>query len=133
LQDQINKCTVKSPMDGIMLTKYREQGEVVVPGQVLFKMAHMDELILRAYVTGRQLSQVKVGAKVRVRFDVSDGMGEIEGKVNWISPQAEFTPKIIQTKEVRVSLVYAIKVAVPNDGRLKIGMPGELFFNNSGE
>jgi HlyD family secretion protein len=128
VEDQINKCTVRSPMDGIMLTKYREQGEVVVPGQVLFKMAHLDDLILRAYVTGSQLSQVKVGAKVRVRFDVSDGMQEIEGTVNWISPQAEFTPKIIQTKEERVSLVYAIKVAVPNDGRLKIGMPGELLF-----
>lgn len=128
VEDQIRKCTVRSPLQGIMLTKFREKGEVVAPGQALFKMAHMEELILRAYVTGNQLSKVKAGAKVRVRFDVSEGLEEIEGSVRWISPQAEFTPKIIQTKEERVSLVYAIKVAVPNDGRLKIGMPGELYF-----
>lgn len=128
VEDQLGKCTVKSPLDGIILTKYREQGEVTAPGQVLFKMAHMDELILRAYLMGNQLSRVTVGAKVRVRFDVSEGMEEIEGTVSWISPQAEFTPKIIQTREERVSLVYAIQVLVPNDGRLKIGMPGELLF-----
>ena len=115
-------------MDGILLTKYKEEGEVASPGQPLYKMANMDELNLRAYVTGNQLSDVKTGDTVKIRFDISDGMEETTGVIGWISPQAEFTPKIIQTKEERVSLVYAIKVVVPNDGRLKIGMPGEVVF-----
>ena len=87
-----------------------------------------EELILRAYITGNQLSEVVVGNKVKVMFDKGDGIEETEGVVTWISSSAEFTPKIIQTKEERVNLVYAIKVVVPNDGRLKIGMPGEVFF-----
>ena len=85
----------------------------------------MDELILRAYISGNQLSEVETGKSVKVRFDVPGGVEETSGTVSWISPSAEFTPKIIQTKEERVNLVYAIKVTVPNDGRLKIGMPGE--------
>ncbi|MCK5135063.1 MAG: efflux RND transporter periplasmic adaptor subunit [Bacteroidales bacterium] len=128
VEDQIWKCAVRSPMDGILLTKYKEEGEVASPGQPLYKMANMDELNLRAYVTGNQLSDVKTGDTVKIRFDISDGMEETTGVIGWISPQAEFTPKIIQTKEERVSLVYAIKVVVPNDGRLKIGMPGEVVF-----
>jgi len=88
----------------------------------------MDELILRAYISGRQLSLVKPGASVEVQFDAPEGMAKTSGIVSWISPSAEFTPKIIQTKEERVNLVYAIKVLVPNDGSLKIGMPGEIIF-----
>jgi len=126
--DQIRRCTVRSPMDGILLTKYKEKGEVASPGQPLYKMANMNELILRAYVTGNQLSRIKTGETVKVRYDTPDGMGLITGVVNWVSSQAEFTPKIIQTKEERVSLVYAIKVVVPNEGQLKIGMPGEVVF-----
>ena len=111
-----------------MLTKYKEQGEMAAPGQPLYKMANMDELILRAYISGKQLSSVKTGARVKVQFDVQEGLEETSGIVSWISPSAEFTPKIIQTREERVNLVYAIKVLVPNDGSLKIGMPGELIF-----
>jgi HlyD family secretion protein len=88
----------------------------------------MGELILRAYVSGNQLSSVKTGGAVRVRFDKEQEMVEIGGVVSWVSPRAEFTPKIIQTREERVNLVYAIKVQVPNDGSLKIGMPGEVIF-----
>lgn len=128
VEEQIRKCAVRNPMDGVMLSKYREYGELAVPGQPLYKMAHMDELILRAYISGNQLTSAKTGAFVHVRFDVPDGVEETTGVISWVSPQAEFTPKIIQTKEERVNLVYAIKVLVPNDGRLKIGMPGEVVF-----
>jgi len=127
-EDQIRKCTVRNPEDGILLTKYKEKGEITVPGQPLYKMANMDLLILRAYVTGDQLSQIETGQEVTVRYDVPDGLEEISGQITWISPQAEFTPKIIQTREERVNLVYAIKVLVTNDGSLKIGMPGEVVF-----
>ncbi len=128
VEDQIWKCAVRSPMNGIILAKYKEEGEIVAPGQSLCKMANMDHLILRAYVSGEQLSEIETGQSVKVRFDVPGGMEETTGVVNWISSQAEFTPKIIQTKEERVNLVYALKVEVPNDGKLKIGMPGELLF-----
>lgn len=128
LEDQLYKCAVRNPMDGTLLTKYREKGEMAAPGQPLFKMARMDMLILRAYVSGNQLSSLKLGQEVEVHYDVPDGMAELKGVVSWISPSAEFTPKIIQTREERINLVYAIKVMVPNDGSLKIGMPGELHF-----
>jgi HlyD family secretion protein len=128
VEDQLNKCTVRNPIDGTLLSKYREEGEMAAPGQPLYKMARLDELILRAYVTGSQLASVKIGEKVKVRYDTADGLGELSGLISWISSSAEFTPKIIQTREERVNLVYAIKVIVPNDGSLKIGMPGEVFF-----
>jgi HlyD family secretion protein len=126
--DQIRKCTVRNPMDGVLLTKYKEAGEIAVPGQPLFKMANLDELILRAYISGNQLSAVMTGGTVMVRFDAPEGIQETSGVVSWVSPQAEFTPKIIQTREERVNMVYAIQVVVPNNGRLKIGMPGEVVF-----
>ncbi len=128
VEDQILKCAIRNPINGILLTKYKEEGEIAAPGQPLYKVANLDELILRAYVSGNQLSSVIVGKEVRVRFDVQEGMEEITGMVSWISPRAEFTPKIIQTREERVNLVYAIKVMVSNDGSLKIGMPGEVIF-----
>jgi HlyD family secretion protein len=128
VEDQIARCAVRNPIDGTLLTKYREQGEMAAPGQALYKMANMDELILRAYVSGDQLSSVKLGEEVRVRYDVEGGLGETSGVVSWISSSAEFTPKIIQTREERVNLVYAIKIRVSNDGSLKIGMPGEVVF-----
>lgn len=127
-EDQLTRCTVRNPIDGTLLTKYREQGEMAAQGQALYKMANMNELILRAYVSGNQLSSVKLGQEVRVRFDAADGLGETSGVVSWISSGAEFTPKIIQTREERVNLVYAIKIRVFNDGSLKIGMPGEVVF-----
>ncbi len=128
VEDQLGKCAIRNPIDGILLTKYKEQGEMAAPGQPLYKMADTGELILRAYVSGKQLSSVKVCEGARVRFDGAEGIEECTGVVSWISPRAEFTPKIIQTREERVNLVYAIKVVVPNDGKLKIGMPGEILF-----
>lgn len=128
VEDQISKCAVRNPIEGVLLTKYKEEGEITVPGHSLYKLANMDELYLRAYVSGDQLSMIKTGQSVKVKFDSQGGMEELTGEVNWISPQAEFTPKIIQTKEERINLVYAIKVLVVNDGRLKIGMPGEVYF-----
>ena len=128
VENQINKCAVSNPINGILLSKYKEQGEMAAPGQPLFKMANMEELILRAYVSGDQLSLIKTGGSVTVSFDKEQDLQQTSGVVSWISPRAEFTPKIIQTREERVNLVYAIKVVVPNDGSLKIGMPGEVKF-----
>jgi HlyD family secretion protein len=128
VEDQILNCSIRNPIKGILLTKYKEQGEMTAPGQPLYKMANMDKLILRAYVSGNQLSEVVVGHSATVLYDVEGGLEETSGHISWVSPRAEFTPKIIQTKEERVNLVYAIKVVVPNDGKLKIGMPGEVVF-----
>jgi len=128
VEDQIARSLIGNPIEGILLTKYKEEGEMAAPGQALFKMADMGELILRAYVSGNQLSSVETGGSVTVRFDGEQGLEEVTGMVSWVSPRAEFTPKIIQTKEERINLVYAIKVLVPNDGSLKIGMPGEVVF-----
>jgi HlyD family secretion protein len=128
VEDQLIKCAIKNPIDGTLLIKYKEQGEIAGPGQPLYKMANMNELILRAYVSGEQLSSVRVGGTVRVKYDSSGALQETTGVLSWVSPRAEFTPKIIQTREERVNLVYAIKVVVPNDGSLKIGMPGEVMF-----
>lgn len=127
VEDQLMKCLVRNPSTGTILSKYKEAGEVTVPGQALYKLANLDELILRVYVTGNQLSEIILGKEVTVQYDSPEGVERVSGRVAWISSQAEFTPKIIQTREERVSLVYAVKIRVPNDGALKIGMPGELF------
>jgi HlyD family secretion protein len=128
LNDKINTSIVKAPMPGIILEKYAETGEIAAPGKSLYKMANMDTLILRVYISETQLTQVKTGKQVTVLIDVKDGMKELSGTIDWISAEAEFTPKIIQTREERVKLVYAAKVRVPNDGSLKLGMPGEIKF-----
>ncbi|MCF8225918.1 MAG: HlyD family efflux transporter periplasmic adaptor subunit [Bacteroidales bacterium] len=127
VNDQIERSIINNPISGIVLQKYKEEGEIVMPGQSLYKIADLDTLILRAYISGRQLSDIKIGQDVRVYYDKGDTLKELTGKVIWISSEAEFTPKIIQTREERVNLVYAIKIEVSNDqGELKIGMPGEL-------
>jgi HlyD family secretion protein len=129
LIDQIERCTVKSPATGTILETYAEQGELTAPGKPLFKMANLDELTLKVYVSGAQLPNVKIGQIIDVLVDKSEKENQtLSGKINWISSEAEFTPKIIQTKEERVKLVYAVKVSVKNDGTLKIGMPGEVKF-----
>ena len=128
LNDQIKKAVVRSPISGTILEKYVQTGELATPGKPLYKMASLDTLTLRMYVSGKQLSQVKIGAPVKVMIDSEGGIKELSGKVEWVSPEAEFTPKIIQTREERVKLVYAVKVRVPNDGSLKLGMPGEVKF-----
>lgn len=125
--DLLNRCKIISPADGTILETYIEQGELAAPGKPLFKMANLDELTLKVYVSGAQLPQLKIGQEVEVLVDKNETENQsFSGKITWISPEAEFTPKIIQTKEERVKLVYAVKIAVKNDGTLKIGMPGEV-------
>lgn len=128
VDDQIQRASILNPVEGVVLQKYKQAGEIMAPGQPIYKIASLDTLILRAYISGSQLSAVTIGQQVRVRYDTSDTVSEIKGTVSWIASQAEFTPKIIQTREERVNLVYAIKVRVANDGSLKIGMPGEVKF-----
>ncbi len=125
--DQLERCSVISPVTGTVLETYIEQGELATPGKPLCKIAGLDELSLKIYVSGAQLPHVEIGQQVQVMVDESKTTNQsLTGTVTWISPEAEFTPKIIQTKEERVKLVYAVKVAVKNDGTLKIGMPGEV-------
>lgn len=130
INDQIKKSYIKSPINGIVLEKYIEESEVAVPGKNLFKIADLSKIELKVYVSGDQIPNIKLGQKVKVVFDKNkDENSETEGIVDWIASQAEFTPKIIQTKEERVNLVYAVKISVMNDGSIKIGMPGEVVFN----
>lgn len=129
LTDQLERCKIQSPISGVILEKYVEKGELVTPAKAIVKLADISELDLRVYVSGSQLPHVKIGQQVEVLVDETKTKNQaLTGVVSWISPEAEFTPKIIQTKEERVKLVYAVKVSVKNDGRLKIGMPGEVNF-----
>ena len=126
-KDLLNRCVIVAPLTGTILETYVEQGEMASPGKPLFKIADLENLTLKVYVSGAQLPKVKIGQKVDVLIDKSTTENQtLKGRVNWISSEAEFTPKIIQTKEERVKLVYAVKVLVKNDGTLKIGMPGEI-------
>jgi len=127
IQDQLNKCKILSPIDGTVLVKYVEASELAVPGKSLFKIADTDNLILRAYISADQLSQVKIGQEVTVSADFGlKQMREYKGKIAWVSSQSEFTPKTIETRDERANLVYAIKINVKNDGYLKIGMYGNV-------
>jgi HlyD family secretion protein len=129
-QAQINKGQVISPITGIVLTNYALKGEMAVMGKPLFKIANTDTLTLRAYITGEQLPLIKTGQPVQVRIDQGDKKyRSYPGTITWISDKSEFTPKTIQTKNERANLVYALKVRVKNDGYLKIGMYGEVLFN----
>ena len=127
VNDQLKKCTITNPLKGTVLSKYAEQFEMAAAGKPLYKIADLSSIILRAYITGDQLSQVKLDQKVKVfTDDGKDGFKETEGIVTWINDKAEFTPKTIQTKNERANLVYAVKVKVRNDGSYKIGMYGEI-------
>ncbi len=127
LDDQIKKSKITNPVDGTVLTKYAEPSEITAFGRPLYKIANLNEMELRVYVTETQLAQIKIGQKVTVAIDADNDTKKYEGNITWISAQAEFTPKVIQTKEERANLVYAVKVAVKNDGSLKIGMPAEVW------
>jgi len=130
IEDQINKSSIINPVKGTVLSKFAEQSEIVSYGKPLYKIADLTIIELRVYVSGDQLPGVKIGQIVKVLIDSGKKeYKEYEGTVSWISAKAEFTPKIIQTKEERVNLVYAVKIKVKNDGSLKIGMPGEVIFN----
>lgn len=129
VEDQLRRCKIINPVAGTVLTKYSEAFEMTGIGKPLYKVADLSQVILRAYISNDQQSKVKIGQKVSVMVD--DGAGSMrtyEGIVQWINNKAEFTPKTIQTKEERANLVYAVKIAVKNDGLLKIGMYGEIKF-----
>ena len=127
LSQQLSKSNIINPINGTVLSKYAEAGEITAPGKALYKIADLSYLNLRAYITGSQLSTIKINQMVKVLTDSStNNYREYTGKIIWISDKAEFTPKTIQTKDERANLVYAIKVKVKNDGYLKIGMYGEI-------
>ena len=129
LNEQLTKCRITSPIKGTVLETYLETGELATPGKAVLKMADLSSLELKVYVSGAQLPKVKLGSEAKVLIDSGvKEMQSLSGKITWISSESEFTPKIIQTKEERVKLMYAVKVTVANDGRLKIGMPGEVVF-----
>jgi HlyD family secretion protein len=127
LNDQLKKCKISSPINGTVLVKYAEKGEFTAMGKPLFKIADTGNMFLRAYVTSDQLTKLKIGESIKVFADFGESENkEYTGTITWISSKSEFTPKTIQTQNERANLVYAIKVAVKNDGYLKIGMYGNI-------
>lgn len=127
LEEQIEKSTVKSPLTGTVLIKYAEQGEFAIPGKPICKIANLNDIYLRSYFTVSQLSDIHIGQEVTVIADFGgDKQYEYPGTITWIAQESEFTPKSIQTKDSRANLVYAVKIAVKNDGRLKLGQYGEV-------
>ena len=127
INDQIKKSKIENPIKGTVLAKYTEPNEVTSFGKPLYKIADISEMNLRVYISETQLAQIKVGQNVTVKIDAKDKMKSYPGTISWIASSAEFTPKIIQTKEERANLVYAVKIKVKNDGSLKIGMPAEMW------
>lgn len=129
IEDQLKKSIITNPMAGTVLTQYTLQDEVVSPGKALYKIADLSTIVLRVYISGTQLSEIKLGQEVKINVD--KGAKEYKtytGTITWVSDKAEFTPKTIQTKDERANLVYAIKILVKNDGFLKLGMYGEVKF-----
>lgn len=131
IDDQIQKSKIINPENGTVLTKYAEPNEITAFGKPLYKIADLNTMQLRVYISETQLANIKIGQEVTVKIDDADTMKSYKGIVSWIASEAEFTPKIIQTKEERVALVYAAKVDVKNDGSLKIGMPAEMWLNET--
>ena len=132
IDERLARSRIISPLDGTILTRYVEPGEFVQQGQPLFKLASLDSLTFRAYVSGSQLTSLRLGQAVRVGVDRADSIATLAGRLTWISSVAEFTPTPIQTRDERADQVYAVKVAVKNpDGVLRIGQPGELLLGNA--
>lgn len=130
VEDQIGKCRISSPINGTILSKYAEAGELASQGRALFKVGDIVNMYLRAYITADQLTELKIGQSVRVFADEGEsGRREYAGTVSWISDKAEFTPKTIQTRDERANLVYAVKIQIQNDGFVKRGMYGEIKIN----
>jgi len=127
LRDILRKCHIMTPTKGTVLEKYVERGEFVAAGKPLFKIADTENMFMRAYVTSAQLKDIKLGQKVKVFADYGDGQKKTyDGTISWISSRSEFTPKTILTEDERADLVYAVKIAIKNDGFVKIGMYGEV-------
>ena len=130
INDQLAKSKIVNEVKGTVLSKYAEPNEITATGKPLYKIADLSTIILRAYITGDQLSGVKVNQQVKVLIDSTEGSyKQLPGTIEWISSKAEFTPKTIQTKDERANLVYAVKIRVKNDGFLKIGMYGEVILH----
>lgn len=127
IEDQIKKSNIINPIDGTILIKYAEPNEITSFGKPLYKIADLNTMQLRIYISETQLESVKIGQEVTVKIDSNDTLKDYKGIITWIASEAEFTPKIIQTKDERVALVYAVKINVINDGGLKIGMPAEMW------
>jgi HlyD family secretion protein len=129
INEQVSRSSVKSPLSGTIIEKYSEQGEITAAGKPLAKIADLSVMKLKVYVSGGQIGSIKTGQTCKVRIDDGKkGYSSFTGTISYISDKAEFTPKIIQTKEERVILVYAVKIDVKNDGSMKSGMPGEAIF-----
>ena len=127
VEDQINRSKIISPISGTVLIKYAEPGEFATPGKPLLKLADLNDIYLRSYFTASQLASLKIGQKVTVVADFGgDEKYDYPGTIIWIAEESEFTPKSIQTPDSRANLVYAVKIAVKNDGRLKLGQYGEV-------
>lgn len=129
VEDLLQKSNIINPVNGTVLSKYTEVNELTSFGKPLYKIADLSTMELRVYVSETQLSNIKIGQEVTVKIDAGDTMKDFKGNITWIASEAEFTPKIIQTKEERINLVYGVKVAVKNDGSLKIGMPAEMWIS----
>lgn len=129
VNDLLSKCILKNPEKGTVINKYVQQGELVNAGKPLYRIADLKTMTLRAYFSGEQLAHLELDQKVEVLIDKNKNeYHKFEGVISWISPKAEFTPRNVQTKDERTTMVYAVKVRVENDGKLKIGMPGEVRF-----
>lgn len=127
IEDRLSKCRIVSPVGGTVLAKYAEAGELAAVGRPLMKVADLDQVYLRAYFTSEQLSSLRLGQQVTVTADFGgDERIDYPGRITWIASESEFTPKSIQTRNSRANLVYAVKIAVKNDGRLKLGLYGEV-------
>lgn len=129
VRDQLRRTRIENPVDGTILSAYAEPGEIVQPGKPLYRVADLSTMYLRVYVSGRQLPRLELDQPVTVLIDGEDGLDELDGEISWISSRAEFTPSTVQTRQERLTQVYAVKVRVENDGRLNIGMPGEVRFD----
>ena len=131
LREQINRSTVKSPLKATIIQKYAEAGEITTAGKPLAKLADLSVMKLKVYVSGAQIGMIKLGQQCTIRIDNGEkGYSSLKGTISFVSEKAEFTPKIIQTKDERVTLVYAVRIDVVNDGSLKAGMPGEAIFTD---
>jgi HlyD family secretion protein len=129
MSDQISRCYIRNPIRGTVLEKFAESSELISTGKPLYKIADLEKLELTAYLSGKQLASAKIGDSVLVSYDAgAPKLSSQKGIISWVSSKAEFTPKIIQTREERVNLVYALKVRTRNNGEMKIGMPGEVRF-----
>lgn len=133
LDDQLQKSVITNPIDGTVLVKYAEPNEITAFGKPLYKIADLSTMQLRVYVSEPQLASIKIGQEVTVKIDAGETVKNHIGTISWIASEAEFTPKIIETKEERVNLVYAVKINVKNDGSLKIGMPAEMWISSSNQ